>query len=161
MKSGGVAEVLFVKPDDCSKFCDDNKNGLVYGKEVYGSDKARELFVVVKAHVDVDVVGGKLAELITRGVTRCVRVIWVDSDYTTHDLWKLAEGKIRKVEHIVDDTKTVEIDTNGKKTVKEVQFPCFQQPCYRVFQLMRRAVSNRHVPLLQDAGRRQLLRLAP
>ena len=120
MKSGGTAEVLFVKSGDCSRFCDDNKNGLVYGKEVYENNKARELFVLIKAHEDVDVVGGKMAELILRGVTRCVRVVWADSNYTTHDLWKLAEGKIRKVEHIVDDTKTVEIETSGKKTSKEV-----------------------------------------
>ncbi|MCJ1383034.1 hypothetical protein MMC17_006147 [Xylographa soralifera] len=126
MKSGGTAEVLFVKPDDCSRFCDDNKNGLVYGKEVYESDKARELFVLVKAHADVDVVGGKMEELISKGTTRCVRVVWADLDYTTHDLWKLAEGKTRKVEHIVDDTKTVEIDTDGKKTTKECRTITFR-----------------------------------
>ncbi|MCJ1286345.1 hypothetical protein MMC26_005690 [Xylographa opegraphella] len=126
MKAAGTAEVLFVKPEDCSRYCEENKNGLVYGKEVYEGDKARELFVLVKAHVDVDVVGGKMTEMVLRGVSRCVRVIWADSDYTTHDLWKLAEGKTRKVEHIVDDTKTVEIESNGKKTNRECRTVTFR-----------------------------------
>ncbi|MCJ1434945.1 hypothetical protein MMC27_004315 [Xylographa pallens] len=148
MKSGGAAEVLFVEPDDCSRFCDDNKNGLVYGKEVYGSDRARELFVLVKAHTDVDVVGGKMAEMILRGVTRCVRVVWADSDYTTHDLWKLAEGKIRKVEHIVDDTKTVEIDTNGNKADKECRTVTFRfcklQDAYNFYASLRKDMDWEH-----------------
>ncbi|MCJ1390118.1 hypothetical protein MMC18_002976 [Xylographa bjoerkii] len=128
MKPNGIAEVLFVKPDECFRFCDDNKNGLVYGKGVYEKHKNRDLFVLVKPHADVDVVGGKLGELILQGATRCVRVVWVDLDYTTHDLWKLAEGKNRKVEHIVDTTKTVEIESNGKMTTKEVYPPRFRRP---------------------------------
>ncbi|MCJ1399104.1 hypothetical protein MMC11_002306 [Xylographa trunciseda] len=125
MKPGGTAEVLFVNPDECSRFCDDNKNGLVYGKEVFEKDRMRELFVLVKAHQDVDVVGGKMGELILQGVTRCVRIVWADADYTTHDLWKLAEGNTRKVEHIVDENREVEIDNNGKKTSEEVRSPRF------------------------------------
>ena len=122
MKPGGTAEVLFVVPDECSQFCNDNSNGLVYGKEEYENRKTKELFVFVKPHVDVDVVGGQLKEAILQGVTRCVRVIWADTAYTKYDLWKLAENKTRKVEHIVDELKPVEITSSGHTVTKEVRY---------------------------------------
>lgn len=90
-----LAEVLFVNAQDCTQFCTDNENGLDYGKD-------KNEFVLVDMNKDVDVVGGKLQEMIDTGATRCVRVIGVDHGWTKERLWDLAEKRNSKLEHLED-----------------------------------------------------------
>ena len=93
MKPNACAEVLFVDADECLKFCNECNNGLVYGK---GPND----YVLVDPHTEVDVVGGKLSQMVDLGVTRCVLVIGESSKYALEDLWELAQEKNRKVESI-------------------------------------------------------------
>ena len=95
MKPNACAEVLFIDPDECFKFCNDNSNGLVYGK-------GKNDYIFVDPHTEVDIVGGKLSQMIELGVTRCVLVIGKGLDFTKEDLWELAQAKNRNVESIDD-----------------------------------------------------------
>lgn len=62
----------------------------------------RELVAFVELAKDVDVVGGMLQHWIDNGVTRCVRVVGVDEEWSTDALKKIAERKDRKLEGISD-----------------------------------------------------------
>ena len=95
MKPNSCAEVLFVNAGECTKFCDDNSTGLMYGK-------GKNDYVLVDPHTDVDIVGGKLSQMIELGVTRCVLVIGEDLGSTMERLWELAQDKNRNVESIDD-----------------------------------------------------------
>ena len=92
------AIVRFMDAGDCMKFYDETSNGLVYKKD----EKGRELVLFVDLSKDVDVVGGLLQTWITSGVTRCVRVVGVETEWGMDGLLKIAERKNRKVEKIVD-----------------------------------------------------------
>ena len=83
---------------DCMKYYGDTSNGLVYEKDA----KGRELVLFVELSKDVDVVGGLLQGWIAIGVTRCVRAVGVEADWSMDALVKIAERKNRKVEKIVD-----------------------------------------------------------
>ena len=80
------------------KYYGDTSNGLVYEKDA----KGRELVLFVELSKDVDVVGGLLQGWIATGVTRCVRAVGVESDWSMDGLVKIAERKNRKVEKVVD-----------------------------------------------------------
>ena len=80
------------------KYYHDTSNGLVYEKDA----KGHELVLFVELSKDVDVVGGLLQGWIASGVTRCVRAVGVDADWSMDTLVKIAERKNRKVEKIVD-----------------------------------------------------------
>ena len=82
---------------DCTQFCSDNENGLDYGND-------KNDYVLVDMYTDVDVVGGKLQEMIDTGATRCVRVIGVDHEWTKERLWDLAEKRNIRLEHLEDKT---------------------------------------------------------
>ena len=92
------AVVRFMDAGECMKFYDETSNGLVYDKDATG----RELVLFVELSKDVDVVGGLLRGWIVSGVTRCVRVVGVESAWTMDGFLKIAERKNRKVEKIVD-----------------------------------------------------------
>jgi len=95
IKPNSVADVIFVNAQDCTQFCTDNDNGLEYGKD-------KDDYVLVDMNTDVDVVGGKLQEMIDNGATRCVRVIGVDHEWTKERLWVLAENRNSRLEHLED-----------------------------------------------------------
>ena len=92
----GSAEVLFVDAQHCAQFCSDHENGLDYGKD------EKIDYVLVDMNSEVDVVSGKLQEMIDNGVTRCVRVIGVDHEWTKERLWDLAEKRNSRLEHLED-----------------------------------------------------------
>ena len=95
IKPNSVAEVIFVNAQDCTQFCSDNDDGLEYGKD-------RDDYVLIDMNTDVDVVGGKLQEMLENGATRCVHVIGVDHEWTKERLWALAEKRNSRLEHLED-----------------------------------------------------------
>ena len=94
----GSAAVRFLDAADCNKFYGDAANGIVYGKDIQN----REQFVLVELAKDVDVIGGLLRGWIDAGVTRCVRAVGVDEDWSMDALVKIGENKNRKIESIQD-----------------------------------------------------------
>ena len=99
--------MLFLHAQDCLKYYNATKNGVVYGK-----DGKKELFAFVELGKDVDVIGGKLQSLIEQKATRCVKVNGADTKFTTAELVKLANSKHRRLEGI-EDRKAV--GPNGKE----------------------------------------------
>lgn len=101
------AFVLFIHAEDCQKYYNTTKNGVVYGKE-----GGKELFAVVELGKDVDVIGGKLQSLIDQKATRCVRVNGADEKFTMAELIELANSKRRRLEGIEDEKG---VGPNGKE----------------------------------------------
>lgn len=97
----GTAEVQFVRAEDCAAYFDATPNGIRYPGEP-------ERFITVEKCVPEpshDIV----KSYIDRGVTRCVRVQNVDSDWTRKALAKLATGNgssRRIAERIVNGQNT-------------------------------------------------------
>lgn len=90
-----TAFVLFLHADDAAKFYKATDNGIECQKE-----GVKYVVLTEMNNIDVDVVGGKLRQWIDSGMTRCVRAIGVDEDWTLGRLYGLAEAKNRKVEVI-------------------------------------------------------------
>ncbi len=90
-----TAFALFLNADDAAKFYKATGNGIECQKEGIKYVVLTEMNVI-----DVDVVGGKLRQWIDSGMTRCVRAIGVDEEWTLARLYGLAEAKNRKVEVI-------------------------------------------------------------
>lgn len=82
--------------DACKKYFDDTENGIDYKQRP--QDRLQVAFVGLGK--DVDVVGGMLQQWIDNGVTRCVRAVGVDEEWTPLALKRLAEEKGRKLEGI-------------------------------------------------------------
>ena len=93
-----TATVRFMKAEDCISYYDKTSNGVVYKKDAQN----REVACFVKLAKDVDVVGGLLGNWVEQGVTRCVRAVGVDKDWSTEALKKMGERKSRKLEGIAD-----------------------------------------------------------
>ncbi len=89
------AYVLFLDPDDALKFYKATDNGIECQKE-----GVKYVILTEMNRKDVDVVGGKLRQWIDSGMTRCVRAVGVDEEWTLGRLYGLAEAKNRKVEVI-------------------------------------------------------------
>lgn len=85
-----------MKADDCMAYYDKTSNGVVYKTDDNGQEKASYVYL----RKDVDVVGGLLNAWIEQGVTRCVRAVGVEEDWSIDGLKKLAEKKGRKLEGI-------------------------------------------------------------
>ena len=94
----GSAAVRFLDAADCNKFYGDAANGIVYGKDI----QKHEQFVLVELAKGVDVTGGLLRGWIDTGVTRCVRAVGVDEDWSMDALREIGENKNRKIESIQD-----------------------------------------------------------
>ena len=101
------ASVLFLHAQDCLKYYNATKNGVVYGK-----DGERELFAIVDLGKDVDVIGGMLQSLIELKATRCVKVNGADEKFTKAELVELANSKHRRLEGIEDGKG---VGPNGKE----------------------------------------------
>lgn len=94
------AEVLFINPDDCKRYYDSTPNGVVYP-----SSKDR--------HIEVEAcppesARGNVKEILEKNMTRCVRVMDVEDDWTKVALAKVAAGKDNKraVESVVSGMDT-------------------------------------------------------
>lgn len=78
------AEVLFANPDECKNYYDATPNGIVFP-----GSKDR--------HVEVEACApesarGNVKEILEKGMTRCVRVMDVEADWTKLALEKVAAG---------------------------------------------------------------------
>ena len=89
------AFVLFLNPDDALKYYKATANGIECQKE-----GAKYVVLTEMDPGAVDVIGGKLRQWIDSDMTRCVRAIGVDPEWTLGRLYGLAEAKNRKVEVI-------------------------------------------------------------
>jgi hypothetical protein len=94
-----VAEAIFATGDGCKAYYDATPNGL--------NMKLKEKIYSIMVDIDLHVapVSSQLQEWLDKGVTRCVRAVGVDEQWTIPALWRVAEGTkraLRKVEHVVD-----------------------------------------------------------
>jgi hypothetical protein len=92
------ADVLFVEPNACKRFCDENANGISYGKE-------KHQFVLVDAAKEPEVLSSRIRELVDNGGTRVVRAIGENRDLDL-DLKKLLsrrEVQGLKMDHFLDE----------------------------------------------------------
>ena len=88
---------MFLDPEDCARYNAATANGIVYGKD---QASGRELVAFTEMSKDVNVIGGLLKGFIEAGVTRCVKCIGVEEDWSLAALTKMAERKNRKLEGI-------------------------------------------------------------
>ncbi|KAL9036275.1 MAG: hypothetical protein Q9214_006210, partial [Letrouitia sp. 1 TL-2023] len=95
------AEVVFLHAEDCMKYYDSTANGLLY-KPPRGVNKDNYYPIMTELGKDVNVVSGVLREWIEKEVTRCVRAVGVDKDWSMAWIQETAARKGRKVEKIID-----------------------------------------------------------
>ena len=98
MRSDDSACVRFLHGADCQTFYKATAKGIVYGKDKQGRDQCLK----VTLGRDVDVVGGKLAEWIARGNTRCVKATYVDKDLQLARLRDFAAERKRVLDDVED-----------------------------------------------------------
>jgi hypothetical protein len=94
--AGSTAYVTFTSGDACDKFHDKYPNGITFKHR----GKAHTVFV--DKSKDVDVVSDMLQGYLDCGASRCVRAVGADEDWGMGALYKLAYGKSRKVEAVID-----------------------------------------------------------
>jgi len=90
----GTAQVLFMKPEDCVTYYEATANGI----EIPGENRV----VFVELCPDPEPVHEFLGGCLTSGVSRCVRAVNVDPDWGMGGLTKLAAGRGRKVERVLN-----------------------------------------------------------
>ncbi|KAI4211811.1 MAG: hypothetical protein LQ351_005452 [Letrouitia transgressa] len=115
VKPPSRAEVVFLHTEDCMKYYDSTANGLLY-KPSRGVNKDKYYEIMTELGKDVNVVSGVLREWIEKEVTRCVRAVGVDKEWSLAWIQETAARKGRKVEKIVDGenmNKYVEIVQEG------------------------------------------------
>lgn len=95
------AEVVFLHAEDCMKYYDSTANGLLY-KPPTGANKDHYYPIMTELGKDVNVVSGVLREWIEKEVTRCVRAVGVDKEWSMAWIQEAAARKGRKVEKIID-----------------------------------------------------------
>jgi hypothetical protein len=78
------AEVLFVKPADCKKYFDATLNGIQYPGQ-------SERHITVEA-CPAESARENVKEIVDKAMTRCVRVMDIDPDWTKVALNKIAAG---------------------------------------------------------------------
>ncbi|KAL9614629.1 MAG: hypothetical protein Q9167_000917 [Letrouitia subvulpina] len=101
LKPPSRAEVVFLHAEDCMKYYDSTANGFLY-KPSKGANKDNEYEIMTELGKDVDVVSGVLREWIKKEVTRCVRAVGVDKEWSMAWIQETAARKGRKVEKIID-----------------------------------------------------------
>lgn len=89
------AEVLFVDPDDCKRYYDSTPNGIVY-------PGSKDRHIEVEA-CPPESARNNVKEILEKGMTRCVRAMDVEADWTKVALGKVAAGKAgkRAVENVL------------------------------------------------------------
>jgi hypothetical protein len=112
------AEVTFVKAEECQKYLDATKNGLSWPEE-----KDRVIIIApcdpesgLMEHVEI---------IVQKGITRCVRVVDIDSEWKPLALKNMAEQSGRKIDRVINghDTKSRRIvDFRFCKTADAVTF---------------------------------------
>lgn len=93
-----VADVVFVKAEDCMDYYNKTGNGI----PIPGAGGKQQI-IWVELGKDVDPMSGLVQKLLESGCTRCLRAIGIDEDWTPVALTTLAVGKgsrARRVEHI-------------------------------------------------------------
>jgi hypothetical protein len=89
------AEVLFVNPADCKKYFDATPNGIQYPGQP-------DLYITVKA-CPAESARGNVKEIMEKAMSRCVRVMDVDQDWTRLALSRIAAGVGSKNPRAVDN----------------------------------------------------------
>ncbi len=94
------AEVTFVQAEECQKYLDATKNGLSWPEE---NDR-----VIIVAPSDLQ--SGSMEHIdiiVQKGITRCVRVVDIDSEWKPLALKTIAEQSGRKIDRVINghDTK--------------------------------------------------------
>jgi hypothetical protein len=92
----GTAAVTFTSADACDTYSAKYPNGIAF------KHKGKSYVAFVEKGSEVNVMSGMLQGQLDCGASRCVRAVGADHDWGMGALMKLAGGKNRKVEHIVD-----------------------------------------------------------
>ena len=93
-----TAMVTFLNPDDCQKFYRETANGLVWGKDDNGGEK----IAWVELAREVDIIPGKLREMVDNGATRCVRASGRSLDPKIEDVFKIPGAGKLAIEDVND-----------------------------------------------------------
>jgi len=101
------AQVIFIDADDCQKYLDATANGIEYDLP-----SARGEVAFVDPGRDVDVVGGRLRDMLQNGVTRCVQAIGVDKNLSSIEIAAFPKSKALGIEGIRDT-----VSAKGYRTV--------------------------------------------
>lgn len=94
-----TAVILFVSGAATQAYYDKYPNGLVFKMG------GKKYVAVVEMGENVDVLSGVMRSYLECGATRIVRVDGADEDWAMRALRKMAEGKNRKCECIIDTVK--------------------------------------------------------
>ncbi|KAI9894702.1 MAG: hypothetical protein M1814_002058 [Vezdaea aestivalis] len=109
----GSAFVIFVDPDKCLQFLETTKNGVIL-REMTCSGGLSSI-VYVRSSTTVDVMSSFTKECISKGATRCVRVLGIAPTkiFSREDLVKLAQEKGRKLQDV-----KLGLSNNGNQEIR-------------------------------------------